>query len=82
MIQTLEDMIICFCANGLELKYSYGFTLNWCTLTPALELAYKTSIHASTVKTTAILKKGWSSKVPVDPFKKDLVDIHLTESSF
>ncbi|MBW0468544.1 hypothetical protein O181_008259 [Austropuccinia psidii MF-1] len=82
MIQTLEYMIICFCANGLELKDSYGFTLNWCTLTPALELVYKTSIHASTVKTPAMLKGGWSPKVPVDPLKKDLVDIHLTQSSF
>ncbi|MBW0570804.1 hypothetical protein O181_110519 [Austropuccinia psidii MF-1] len=42
MIQTLEDMIIRFCAYGLELKDSDGFTHDWCTLIPALELAYKT----------------------------------------
>ncbi|MBW0545643.1 hypothetical protein O181_085358 [Austropuccinia psidii MF-1] len=46
MIQTLEDMIRSFCAYGLELKDSDGFTHDWCTLIPALELAYKTSIHA------------------------------------
>ncbi|MBW0516750.1 hypothetical protein O181_056465 [Austropuccinia psidii MF-1] len=39
MIQTLEDMIGRFCAYGLELKDSDGFTLDWCTLIPALELA-------------------------------------------
>ncbi|MBW0469986.1 hypothetical protein O181_009701 [Austropuccinia psidii MF-1] len=39
MIQTLEDMIRRFCAYGLELKDSDGFTHDWCTLIPALELA-------------------------------------------
>ncbi|MBW0564000.1 hypothetical protein O181_103715 [Austropuccinia psidii MF-1] len=42
MIQTLEDMIRRFCAYGLEFKDSDGFTHDWCTLIPALELAYKT----------------------------------------
>ncbi|MBW0501076.1 hypothetical protein O181_040791 [Austropuccinia psidii MF-1] len=42
MIQTLEDIIRRLCAFGLELKDSDGFTHYWCTLIPALELAYKT----------------------------------------
>ncbi|MBW0525993.1 hypothetical protein O181_065708 [Austropuccinia psidii MF-1] len=42
MIQTLEDMIRRFCAYVLELQDSDGFTHDWCTLIPALELAYKT----------------------------------------
>ncbi|MBW0460688.1 hypothetical protein O181_000403 [Austropuccinia psidii MF-1] len=42
MIQTLDKMIRRFCAHGLELKDSDGFTHYWCTLIPALELAYKT----------------------------------------
>ncbi|MBW0465851.1 hypothetical protein O181_005566 [Austropuccinia psidii MF-1] len=42
MIQTLEELIRRFCAYGLELKDSYVFTHDWCTLIPALELAYKT----------------------------------------
>ncbi|MBW0541049.1 hypothetical protein O181_080764 [Austropuccinia psidii MF-1] len=44
----------------------------------SLELAYKTSIHASTGKTPAILEKGWNPKIPVDTLKEDLVDIHPT----
>ncbi|MBW0504110.1 hypothetical protein O181_043825 [Austropuccinia psidii MF-1] len=48
MIQTLEDMIRGFCAYGLELKYYDGFTYDCCTLIPALELKYETSIHYST----------------------------------
>ncbi|MBW0571421.1 hypothetical protein O181_111136 [Austropuccinia psidii MF-1] len=82
MIQTLEDMIRRFCAYGLEFKYSDGFTHDWYTLIPALELAYKISIHSSTAKTPAMLEKGWNSRLPYDSLKKDLVDIHPTASSF
>ncbi|MBW0500992.1 hypothetical protein O181_040707 [Austropuccinia psidii MF-1] len=66
MMQTLEDMVRIFCAYGLELKDCDGFTHDWCTLLPALELAYKTSIHASTNETAAILDKGWNPKLPQD----------------
>ncbi|MBW0533624.1 hypothetical protein O181_073339 [Austropuccinia psidii MF-1] len=82
MIQTLEDMIRRLCAYGLELKDSDGFTDDWCTLIPALELAYKTSNHSSTRKTPAMLEKGCNPKLPYDTLKKDLVDIHPTASSF
>ncbi|MBW0559030.1 hypothetical protein O181_098745 [Austropuccinia psidii MF-1] len=79
MIQTLEDMIRRFCAYGMGFKDSDGFTHDWCTLIPALELAYKTSIHASTGKTPAMLEKGWNPKLPVDTLKEDLWDkIHQT----
>ncbi|MBW0567528.1 hypothetical protein O181_107243 [Austropuccinia psidii MF-1] len=53
MIQTLEDMIRRFCAYGSEFKDSDGFNHDWCTLIPALELAYKTSVHSSTGQTPA-----------------------------
>ncbi|MBW0523471.1 hypothetical protein O181_063186, partial [Austropuccinia psidii MF-1] len=82
MIQTLEDMIRRFCACGLELRDSDGWTHNWCKLIPALELAYKTSIHSSTGKTPAMLEKGWNPRIPYDTLKKYLVDIHPTASSF
>ncbi|MBW0542725.1 hypothetical protein O181_082440 [Austropuccinia psidii MF-1] len=82
MIQTLEDMIRRFCAYGLEFKDSDGFTHDWCTLIPALELAYKTSIHYSTGKTPSMLEKGWNLRLPYDTLNKDLVDIHPKASSF
>ncbi|MBW0557148.1 hypothetical protein O181_096863 [Austropuccinia psidii MF-1] len=82
MIQTLEDIIRRFCAYGLELKDSNGFTHDWCTLIPALELAYKTSIHSSTVKTPAMLEKGWNPRLPYDTLKKELVGMNPTASSF
>ncbi|MBW0546659.1 hypothetical protein O181_086374 [Austropuccinia psidii MF-1] len=55
IIQTLEGMIRRFCAYGLELKDSDGFTHDWCTLIPALELAYRTSVHSSTGQTPSML---------------------------
>ncbi|MBW0522736.1 hypothetical protein O181_062451 [Austropuccinia psidii MF-1] len=58
IIQTLEDMIRRFCAYALEFKGSDGINHDWCTLIPALELAFKTSVHSSTCQTPAILEKG------------------------
>ncbi|MBW0534970.1 hypothetical protein O181_074685 [Austropuccinia psidii MF-1] len=54
----------------------------WCTLLPALKLEYKTSIHASTNQTPAILEKGGNPKLPQDSLRKDLVEIHPTDASF
>ncbi|MBW0561611.1 hypothetical protein O181_101326 [Austropuccinia psidii MF-1] len=82
MIQLLEEMIRKFFAYDLALKDSDGFTHDWCALIPELELDYKTSIHASTGKTPAMLEKGWNPKLPGDTLKKALVDIHPTASSF
>ncbi|MBW0572035.1 hypothetical protein O181_111750 [Austropuccinia psidii MF-1] len=82
MIQTLEDIIRRFCAYGLEFKDSDGFTHDWCTLMPALEVAYKTSVHSPTGKTPALLENGWNPRHPADTLRKDLIDIHPTASSF
>ncbi|MBW0591130.1 hypothetical protein O181_130845, partial [Austropuccinia psidii MF-1] len=82
MIQTLDNMIRSFCVYGLEFKDSDGFTHDWCTLIPALELAYKTSIHSYTGKTPGMLGKGWNPRIPYDTLKNVLVDIHQTASSF
>ncbi|MBW0589976.1 hypothetical protein O181_129691 [Austropuccinia psidii MF-1] len=78
MIQTFEEMIKRFCAYGLELQDSDRFTYDWLTLIPAFKSTYKTSIHASTRKTPAMLAKGWSPKLPVDTLKKYVIDIHPT----
>ncbi|MBW0479586.1 hypothetical protein O181_019301 [Austropuccinia psidii MF-1] len=46
------------------------------------DMEYKTSIHASTNQTPAILEKVWNPKFPQDCLRKDLVEIHPTASSF
>ncbi|MBW0502512.1 hypothetical protein O181_042227 [Austropuccinia psidii MF-1] len=66
MTQTLEDMVRKVCAYGLECEDCDGLTHEGCTLLPALELAYKTSIDASTNQTPEILEKGWNPKLPHD----------------
>ncbi|MBW0546867.1 hypothetical protein O181_086582 [Austropuccinia psidii MF-1] len=81
MIQTFEDMVRRVCVYGLEFKDCDGLTHDWCTLVPALELAYKTSIHASTNQTPAILEKGRNPKLPQNSLRKDLIEIHPTDSS-
>ncbi|MBW0592729.1 hypothetical protein O181_132444, partial [Austropuccinia psidii MF-1] len=53
-----------------------------CTLLQELELEYKTSIHASTNQTPAILEKGWNPKLPQDSLRKDLVEINPKAASF
>ncbi|MBW0528597.1 hypothetical protein O181_068312 [Austropuccinia psidii MF-1] len=69
-------------AQTYEFKHSDGFTQYWCTLRPALELSYKTSIHSSTGKTQGFLEKGWNPRLPYNTLKKDVVDIHPTASNF
>ncbi|MBW0566190.1 hypothetical protein O181_105905 [Austropuccinia psidii MF-1] len=76
MIQTLDEMDRRICAHGLEFKDCDGLTHDWHTLLPTLELAYKTSINASTNQTPAILEKGWNPKLSQDSLRKDLVKIH------
>ncbi|MBW0573816.1 hypothetical protein O181_113531 [Austropuccinia psidii MF-1] len=55
IIQTLEAIIRRFCAYLLEFKDSDGFTHDWCTLIPTLELAYKTSVHSSTASSFKVM---------------------------
>ncbi|MBW0572676.1 hypothetical protein O181_112391 [Austropuccinia psidii MF-1] len=82
MIQMLEDMVRRLWAYGLDFKDCDGFNHEWCTLLPALKLAYKTSIHTSTSQALAIIEKGWNPKLPQDSFRKDSVEIHPTAGSF
>ncbi|MBW0536495.1 hypothetical protein O181_076210 [Austropuccinia psidii MF-1] len=82
MIETLKYMIRRLCAYGLEFKDSDGFNHDWCTLLPALELAYKTSVHSSTGQTPDFLEKGWNPRLPADTLRKDLIDIHPRAFSY
>ncbi|MBW0584842.1 hypothetical protein O181_124557 [Austropuccinia psidii MF-1] len=75
-------MVRRLCEYSLEFKDYDGFTHDWCTLLPELEFAYKTSIHASTNQTPAILAKGWNPKLPQDSLRKNLIEIHPIGGSF
>ncbi|MBW0510982.1 hypothetical protein O181_050697 [Austropuccinia psidii MF-1] len=75
-------MIKIFGAYGLEFRYPYGFTQDWCTPIPALEVDYKASMHSLAGKTPSMLEKNWNPRLPYDTLKKDCADIHQTTRSF
>ncbi|MBW0543544.1 hypothetical protein O181_083259 [Austropuccinia psidii MF-1] len=60
MIQTMEALIRRFCAYGMEYKDHEGYTHDWVTLLPEVQLAYNTSQHSTTGKTPALVEKGWN----------------------
>ena len=82
MIQTLEDMIRRYCAYGLEFKDKDGYSHDWSTLLPALELAYNTSVHSSTGKTPFEIERGWNVRFPRDIIRKNTINMHPTATSF
>ncbi|MBW0556476.1 hypothetical protein O181_096191 [Austropuccinia psidii MF-1] len=58
MIQIMEDILRSFCADGMEYKDHEGYTLDWVTLLPAVQLAYNISQHSTTGITPAVVEKG------------------------
>ncbi|MBW0515232.1 hypothetical protein O181_054947 [Austropuccinia psidii MF-1] len=82
MIQDLEDMVRRFCPCFLDFRDLNGLIHDLCTLLPALELAYKKSINASTNQTPVILEKGWNPRLTQYSLKKDLVELNPTAASF
>ncbi|MBW0480199.1 hypothetical protein O181_019914 [Austropuccinia psidii MF-1] len=82
MIQTMEDIIRKFCADGMEYKDHEGYTHYWVTLQPAVQLAHNTSQHSTTGKSPSLLEKGWNPLLPVDHLKNNLLTIHPTAKDF
>ncbi|MBW0581238.1 hypothetical protein O181_120953 [Austropuccinia psidii MF-1] len=82
MIQKMRDILRRFCAYGMEYKDHEGYTQDWVTLLPAVQLAYNTSQHSTTGKTPALLEKGWNPQLPVDYLKNKILTIHPTGKDF
>ncbi|MBW0546393.1 hypothetical protein O181_086108 [Austropuccinia psidii MF-1] len=78
VIQTIEDIIRRFCAYGMEYKDHEGYTHEWVTLLPEVQLPYNTSQHSTTGKSPSLVEKGWNPLLPVDHMKKNLLTIHPT----
>ncbi|MBW0544055.1 hypothetical protein O181_083770 [Austropuccinia psidii MF-1] len=78
MIQTMEEILRRFCAHGMEYKDHGGYTHDWVTLPPAVQLAYNTSQHSTAGKTLALIEKGWNPLLPVDHLKENLLTIQPT----
>ncbi|MBW0462966.1 hypothetical protein O181_002681 [Austropuccinia psidii MF-1] len=78
MIQTMEDILRGFCAYGMKYKDHEGYTPDWVTLLPAVQLAYNTSQNSITGKTPSLVEKGWNPLFPVNHLKKNLLTIYPT----
>ncbi|MBW0579545.1 hypothetical protein O181_119260 [Austropuccinia psidii MF-1] len=66
----------------MEYKDHEGYTHDWVTLLPAVQLAYNTSQHSTSGKTPALVEKGWNPLLPVDHLKKNRLTIHPTANDF
>ncbi|MBW0551827.1 hypothetical protein O181_091542 [Austropuccinia psidii MF-1] len=66
----------------MEYKDHEGYTHDWVTLLPAVQLAYNTSQHSTTGKAPAFFEKGWNPPLPVDHLKMNLLTIHPTAKDF
>ncbi|MBW0569482.1 hypothetical protein O181_109197 [Austropuccinia psidii MF-1] len=82
MIRIMEDILRRFCACVMEYKDHEGYTHDWFTLLPAVQLAYNTSQNSTTGKTPALVEQGWNPWLPVDHFKKNLLTIRPTAKDF
>ncbi|MBW0476123.1 hypothetical protein O181_015838 [Austropuccinia psidii MF-1] len=82
IIQKMEDIIRRFCAYGMEYKDHEGYTHDWVTLLPKIQLSYNTSQNSTTGKLPSLVEKGWNPLLPVDHLKKNLLTIHPTAKYF
>jgi hypothetical protein len=82
MIQTLEDMLRRFCAFGLDHKNTDGYTNDWFSLLPALEIAYNSSKHSSAKEVPYVLERGWVPRMPKDTLNAHLPHVHPTTLDF
>ncbi|MBW0492740.1 hypothetical protein O181_032455 [Austropuccinia psidii MF-1] len=81
-IQKMEEISRRFCAYGMEYKDNAGYTHNWVTLLPEVQLANNNSQNSTTGKSTSLVEKGWNPLLPVDHLKKHLLTIHLKGKYF
>ncbi|MBW0510870.1 hypothetical protein O181_050585 [Austropuccinia psidii MF-1] len=85
MIQTMEDILRRFCAYGMEYKDHEGYTHDWVTLLPAVQLAYNTSQNSTTGNSPSLVEKGWNPLLPGPPstiiklIGKNEVEVKLTQ---
>ncbi|MBW0529408.1 hypothetical protein O181_069123 [Austropuccinia psidii MF-1] len=69
IIQTMEDILRGFCAYCMEYKDHEGYTHDWVTLLPEVQLAYNTSQHSTTVKSPSL------NLPAIHPTSKDFHDM-------
>jgi hypothetical protein len=81
-IGTLTEIVRRYCTEGLSYTDKDGFTHDWHTLLPALELAYNSSIHSTTGKKPFEIERGYCPRLPKDQIKNKNIEFHPTSLSF
>ncbi|MBW0499185.1 hypothetical protein O181_038900 [Austropuccinia psidii MF-1] len=66
----------------MEYIYHKGYTHDFVTILPAVQIAYNTSQHSTKGKSSSRVEKRWNTVLPTDHFKKDLLYIHPTAKDF
>ncbi|MBW0536775.1 hypothetical protein O181_076490 [Austropuccinia psidii MF-1] len=66
----------------MEYKDHEGYTHDWVTLLPEVQLAYNTSKHSTTGKSPSLVEKGWNPLLPVDHLNRNLLTINPTDKDF
>ncbi|MBW0499513.1 hypothetical protein O181_039228 [Austropuccinia psidii MF-1] len=66
----------------MEYKDHEGYTCDWVTHIPEIQLAYNKSAHSTTGNSPLLVEKGWNLLIPVDHLKKNLLTISPTAKYF
>ncbi|MBW0504357.1 hypothetical protein O181_044072 [Austropuccinia psidii MF-1] len=66
----------------MECKDHEGYTHDWVTLLPAVQMAYNTCPHSATGEALALVDKGWNPLLPVDHLTKNVLTILPTANDF
>ncbi|MBW0555732.1 hypothetical protein O181_095447 [Austropuccinia psidii MF-1] len=82
MIQPMEDIIERLYAYSMEYKDHGGYTHDWVTLLPTVQLAYNTSQNTTTGKSPSLVEKWWKPVLSVEHLKQNLLTIHPTAKEF
>ncbi|MBW0538799.1 hypothetical protein O181_078514 [Austropuccinia psidii MF-1] len=75
MIQTMKDILRSLCAYVMEYKDHEGYTHDWVTILPEVQLTNNTGQNSTTGESPSLVEKGWNPLFPVDHLKKNLVTI-------
>jgi len=65
-IMTLEDLLRRFVAFGIEYKDASGLSRDWYSILPALQMAYNSTVHATTKRSPFELERGYLPLSPKD----------------
>jgi len=65
-IMTLEDLLRRFVAFGISYKDASGNNRDWYSLLPALQMAYNSTVHATTKSTPFEIERGYLPLTPKD----------------